>query len=62
MSGTEQIKVTLVKSPIKLNKRQYGCVIGLGLRKLQHSRVLVSTPQILGMIKKIHFVLQVEKV
>lgn len=59
---TDKIKVTLVKSPIGCNQRQRACVEALGLRKRQSSRVLEKTPSILGLVKKVHFLVQSEEV
>lgn len=57
-----QLKVTLVKSTIGRKANQVACVKGLGLRKLNHSRVLQDTPEVRGMIRTISFMLKVEEV
>ena len=62
MSSTEKVKITMVKSKIKLNKRQLSTVKGLGLRKISDSRIYPSTPEIMGMVEKIKFILTVEKI
>lgn len=55
------VKVTLVKSPAHCTAKQKGSVRGLGLRKLNSSRVVASTPENLGMINAISFLLHCEE-
>ena len=57
-----KMKVTLVKSVIGCNERQRACVVGLGLRKLNASRIIEKTPATLGMAKKVHFLVKTEEV
>jgi large subunit ribosomal protein L30 len=57
-----QVKVTLVKSPIGRKPNHRATVKGLGLRKMHHSRVLVDTPEVRGMIRSIGYMLKVEEV
>jgi large subunit ribosomal protein L30 len=58
----EKIRVTLVKSPIGCNQRQRACVAALGLRKRQSTRILEKTPATLGLVNKVHFLVQSEEV
>ena len=58
----KKIKVQLVKSVITCNQRQRACVVGLGLRKLNSTRVLEKTPAVMGMINKVNFLLKTEEV
>jgi large subunit ribosomal protein L30 len=55
-----KLKVTLVRSPIHREQRQKDTVRGLGLRHLNHSRVLEDTPAIRGMIVKVQHLVAVE--
>lgn len=55
-----KLKVTLVRSPIHREQSQKDTVRGLGLRRLNHSRVLEDTPSIRGMIRKIQHLVAVE--
>ncbi|WP_414675009.1 50S ribosomal protein L30 [Limnobacter sp.] len=55
-----QVKVTLVKSIIGTKEDHRATVRGLGLRRLNHSRVLVDTPEVRGMINKVSYLLKVE--
>ena len=56
-----KIQLTLVKSTIGCNPKQRACVKGLGLRKLGHTVVLLDTPEIMGMVNKVRFLLTVER-
>lgn len=57
-----KIKVTLVKSPIDRSNRQKLTVQALGLNKMNSSREVEATPQILGMVKKVNHLIKVEEV
>jgi len=57
-----KIRVKLVKSIIGRSDRQQATVRGLGLRKINSEVTVEKRPEILGMIKKIEFMLQVEEV
>ena len=56
-----EIKITLVKSPIGYSKRQKGTVKALGLRKLHQTVVHKDSPVIRGMIGKISHLVEVEE-
>lgn len=55
-----KLKVTLVRSAIDRPRTQKETVRGLGLRKLNQSRILVDTPSIRGMIRKVQHLVKVE--
>ncbi len=55
-----KLKVTLVRSAIDRTAKQKATVVGLGLRKLNHSVVLEDTPAIRGMIRKVQHLVAVE--
>ncbi len=57
----KQIKVTLVRSVIGTHKSHRATVRGLGLRKLNSSRVLVDTPEVRGMIRKVDYLVSVSE-
>ena len=57
---TGNVKVTLVKSTIGKKASHKATVIGLGLRKINHTVELKDTPEIRGMIKSINYLLKVE--
>ena len=57
---TGNVKVTLIKSTIGKKASHKSTVIGLGLRKINHTVELKDTPEIRGMIKSINYLLKVE--
>jgi large subunit ribosomal protein L30 len=61
MAAEGKIRVRLVKSQISTNERQRQTCLGLGLRKIGDSRVLEKTPAVLGMVKKVAHLIQVEE-
>jgi large subunit ribosomal protein L30 len=56
------LKVTLIRSKIKSTEKQLATVRGLGLKKVNQSRVLQDTAEIRGMIDKVSHLVQVEEV
>jgi len=58
----KKIKITLVKSPIDRPERQKQTLRALGLNKTNSSREVEATPQVLGMVRKVQHLLQVEEV
>jgi large subunit ribosomal protein L30 len=60
-SDAKKIKITLVKSAIARPGKHKAVVIGLGLRKLNHSVIRLDTPQIRGMINKVSHLIAVEE-
>ena len=50
MAAKSKIKVTLVRSRIRADKRQEKVLVGLNLRKRGRSQILEDTPSIRGMI------------
>jgi large subunit ribosomal protein L30 len=57
----KKIKITLVKSPIDRPERQKLTLKAMGLNKLNASREVEATPQILGMIRKMNHLIKVEE-
>ena len=56
------IKITLVKSASNETKTVKATVTALGLRKIGSTKTLEETPANLGQIKKVSYLLKVEKV
>ena len=54
------VTVTQTGSPIGREKSQRDTLIGLGLNKLHRTRVLVDTPSVRGMIRKVAHLVRVE--
>jgi large subunit ribosomal protein L30 len=59
---SNSVKVTLVKSLIGTKPDHRATVKGLGLRRINHSNVLVDSPEVRGMINKVIYLLRVEAV
>lgn len=58
----KKIKITLVKSPIDRPVRQKLTLKALGLNKMNATREVEATPQILGMVRKMNHLITVEEV
>jgi len=54
-------KVTLVRSLIGRLPKHRVTVIGLGLRKINSYRILKCNNSVIGMIKKVNYLLKVEE-
>ncbi len=59
MSNQATVKVQLVRSPIGTKQSHRDTVRGLGLRKLNSTKVLEDTPAVRGMINKVDYLVQV---
>jgi large subunit ribosomal protein L30 len=57
----KKIKITLVKSPIDRPERQKLTLQALGLNKMNATREVEATPQILGMVRKVEHMITVEE-
>ena len=58
----KKLNVKLKRSPIGLTDRQLATVVGLGLRKIHHERVLENTPAVRGMVKRVLHLVDVTEV
>jgi len=58
----KKIKITQIKSGIDRSERQKQTLIALGLKKLNASREVEATPQILGMVNKVSHMVKVEEI
>jgi len=58
----KKIRITQVKSGIDRSERQKQTLIALGLKKMNASKEVVATPQILGMVRKVEHLLKVEDI
>ena len=58
----KKIKITLVKSPIDRPERQKQTLKALGLNKMNASKEVEATPQILGMVREVEHMITVEEV
>ena len=57
-----KIKITQVRSTINRPARQKATMAALGIRQMNHSVVHEATPQILGMVRKVEHLVQVQEV
>ncbi len=56
------IKVTLIKSASNATKPVKATVAALGLKKINSSNTFEEIPSVLGQIKKVSYLVKVEKV
>ena len=56
-----KIKITQLKSRINAPKVQKLTLDALGLHKMHHSVIKEDTPDILGMVKRVHHLVEVTK-
>ena len=62
MTKSAKLKVTQIGSSIGRPKDQRATLVGLGLNKMQRSRLLDDSPAIRGMIDKVQHLVHVEDV
>ena len=55
-----KVKITQTGSPIRRTKDQRATLVGLGLGKMHRTVELEDTPEVRGMIRKVHHMLNVE--
>ena len=60
MSETARLKITLVKSTIGFDRKQFKVVQSIGLRRIGHTVELADTPETRGMIQKVRHLVTVE--
>lgn len=58
----KKIKITLVKSPIDRPERQKQTLKALGLNKVNATKEVEATPQILGMVRKVEHMVEVQEI
>jgi large subunit ribosomal protein L30 len=61
-SKTRKIKVTQTGSPIRRQAYQRQTLVGLGLNKINRSRILEDTLAIRGMIDRVHHLVKIEAI
>jgi large subunit ribosomal protein L30 len=57
----KKIKITQIKSGIDRSERQKLTLQALGLNKMNATKEVEATPQILGMVKKVNHLIKVEE-
>ena len=58
----QKLRIKQVRSKIGHPKDQKATLEALGLRRINHTREVVATPQILGMIDKVKHLITVEEI
>ncbi len=56
-----KVRVTQIASVLGRKPGQKETLVGLGLNKIRRSRVLVDTPSVRGMIRKVAHLIKVEE-
>ncbi len=56
----QKLKVTMAKSKFGRLPSHQACLKGLGLRKINQTVEIINTPENIGMINKIAYMLKVE--
>lgn len=56
-----ELKITLVKSPIGKPASQRAIIAGLGLKRLNKTVILMDTPEIRGMVRKVSHMVTVDE-
>ena len=54
------VTITQVRSAIKRHESHKACLRGLGIRRLHQTVTVIATPENLGMINKISYLLKIE--
>lgn len=62
MSKPKKIRITQTGSSIRRTRDQLQTLVGLGLGKLHRSREYLATPEIMGMVRKVQHMVQVEEI
>ena len=57
-----KIKVSQKLSLIGKTKKQIACIRGLGLRKINDSKIIEDTPENLGMVNVVKHMVNVERI
>ncbi len=55
------IRVTQLKSASGRLKNHQACLRGLGLRRIRHTVEVAATPENMGMVNKVSYMLKVEE-
>jgi large subunit ribosomal protein L30 len=56
-----KIKITQTGSPIRRDKTQRATLVGLGLNKLHRTVEVEATAEVMGQVRKVQHLLQVEE-
>ena len=56
-----KIRITQTGSPIRRDKTQRATLVGLGLNKLRRSVEVEATPEVMGQVRKVQHLVDVEQ-
>jgi len=56
-----KIRITQTGSPIRRDKTQRATLVGLGLNKLHRSVEVEATPEVMGQVRKVQHLIDVEQ-
>ncbi|MES2491440.1 MAG: 50S ribosomal protein L30 [Pseudomonadota bacterium] len=60
--SNKQVKLTLIRSLAKRLPNHQACVRGLGLKRMHQTVTIAATPENMGMVNKVSFMLKIEEV
>ncbi|PTU30030.1 50S ribosomal protein L30 [Stenotrophobium rhamnosiphilum] len=60
--SNKQVKLTLIRSLAKRLPNHQACVRGLGLKRMHQTVTVAATPENMGMVNKVSFMLKIEEV
>lgn len=60
--ASKQLRLTQIRSSAKRLRSHKECLKGLGIRRMRHTVEVTATPEVLGMVRKISYLLQVQEV
>lgn len=58
--SAKSVTVTQIKSAIKRAESHKACLKGLGIRRMHQTVTVAATPENLGMINKVSYLLKIE--
>ncbi|MGH8530364.1 MAG: 50S ribosomal protein L30 [Nevskiales bacterium] len=61
-AANKQLRLTQIRSSAKRLQSHKACLKGLGLRRMRHTVEVTATPEVLGMVRKIGYLLQVQEI
>ncbi|MCV2508779.1 MAG: 50S ribosomal protein L30 [Candidatus Lightella neohaematopini] len=55
----KNIKIVQVRSTIGILPKHKKTILGLGLRRIGHTRIVIDTPSIRGMINSVNYMIKI---
>ena len=60
--AAKQLRLTQIRSSAKRLRAHKDCLKGLGIRRMHHTVEVTATPEVLGMVRKVGYMLQVQEI